>query len=731
MLNVPDIQTDHKVHESLKFDTMDDRFYGVERQYNKTFEWLFENETLDFPDWLRSGRKIFWITGKAGSGKSTLMKYAFSDPRTLRMLEENGGNGDRPFLAQFFFHGRGTTLQKSFKGLLQSVLYEILNHYPDLIPHILPNHVGKEWRLETLKASFLKLFTKQFNRSLKVCLFIDGLDEFEGDHDEIADFFLAGIEQSVHRIQLCVSSRPLPVFLHHFRTCPRIEMHEQTRYDIRCYVTERLDETVQMRILRQLHQFEVEDFISDLIDKGSGVFLWARLAVKSLIKGLNNGENIKELRSRLRQLPSELGDLFQTMLDSIDPSGGREAAEILQLVSIAENQSSLFLIYLALGYPASVLDRSDTEFELQQVEALRTTASLLLQSRCAGLVEVVKYDGSGTALCVQFLHQSVKDFVNQADTWASLKARSRPQFSPSRALLAAVVRCVQCELVSGYHIVYESSMVAHFGHYARFAEIETGQAQTCMLQELIRLCNIHYRKANGKSCDDIDEGIPADLNFIKEAPEWIDELFRNVAIKFIRPSLIFYAVWYDIPLTIRLTMEAYLESTDEVSEIMDKLLYFRTLGLFSYEYPDQGHEPLQTLRFLIQHGANPNADVLEIGKSTWRSFLHGLCCEFPPGPPGPSRGCNATELLRVIELFIHSGADIHAWIPCAGNCLGFWVRQPCIENPSQTKFPVSASAVVREFSSYMGRSEKAKLQQILDGMAQRGAEEIFAYEPVP
>jgi type II secretory ATPase GspE/PulE/Tfp pilus assembly ATPase PilB-like protein len=68
---------------------MDDRFYGVTMQYIKTFEWLFQNNALGFPEWLQSDRGIFWITGKAGSGKSTLMKYAFSDPRTLRILKES------------------------------------------------------------------------------------------------------------------------------------------------------------------------------------------------------------------------------------------------------------------------------------------------------------------------------------------------------------------------------------------------------------------------------------------------------------------------------------------------------------------------------------------------------------------------------------------------------------------------------------------------------------------
>ncbi|KAL0764930.1 hypothetical protein CaCOL14_012736 [Colletotrichum acutatum] len=41
-----------------------------------------------FIDWLRSGSKLFWCSGKPGSGKSTLMRYIISDPRTRSALEK-------------------------------------------------------------------------------------------------------------------------------------------------------------------------------------------------------------------------------------------------------------------------------------------------------------------------------------------------------------------------------------------------------------------------------------------------------------------------------------------------------------------------------------------------------------------------------------------------------------------------------------------------------------------
>jgi ABC-type lipoprotein export system ATPase subunit len=54
---------------------------AVAQAHKATFRWIFaDHEESDIPwhnfvDWLQQGEHINWITGKAASGKSTLMKY--------------------------------------------------------------------------------------------------------------------------------------------------------------------------------------------------------------------------------------------------------------------------------------------------------------------------------------------------------------------------------------------------------------------------------------------------------------------------------------------------------------------------------------------------------------------------------------------------------------------------------------------------------------------------------
>lgn len=57
-----------------------------------------------FVDWLKSDLPVYWITGKPGSGKSTLMKFLISDSRTLAALKE--WRKDAIIITHFFLETR-------------------------------------------------------------------------------------------------------------------------------------------------------------------------------------------------------------------------------------------------------------------------------------------------------------------------------------------------------------------------------------------------------------------------------------------------------------------------------------------------------------------------------------------------------------------------------------------------------------------------------------------------
>lgn len=74
---------EQRILDCLRFETMEDRHVSIQSAHEKTFSWIFK-EGLDaaasqphmsFVKWLESDHNLFWVSGKPGSGKSTLMKY--------------------------------------------------------------------------------------------------------------------------------------------------------------------------------------------------------------------------------------------------------------------------------------------------------------------------------------------------------------------------------------------------------------------------------------------------------------------------------------------------------------------------------------------------------------------------------------------------------------------------------------------------------------------------------
>lgn len=81
---------------------------------------------------------MFWISGKPGSGKSTFIKYLHTNPLTSKYLR-NWYRSANCVQATFFFHHRGTAIQKSLEGLYRGILSQVLEQAPQSLFVIQPN----------------------------------------------------------------------------------------------------------------------------------------------------------------------------------------------------------------------------------------------------------------------------------------------------------------------------------------------------------------------------------------------------------------------------------------------------------------------------------------------------------------------------------------------------------------------------------------------------------------
>lgn len=163
------------------------------------------------------------VNGKAGSGKLTLIKYLSENQKTTSA--HHAWSGESPLvMRKIFFSYNGKDLQKTQVGLLRSLIYQSLTNHRELIPLVLfeatavaSANLSSFWTLSRLKTALKKLL-EQNQVPLKICLLVDGLDEYAGDHSEISGLFryVAGFGH----VKLCVSSRPLLEFERTFQHFP-------------------------------------------------------------------------------------------------------------------------------------------------------------------------------------------------------------------------------------------------------------------------------------------------------------------------------------------------------------------------------------------------------------------------------------------------------------------------------------------------------------------------------
>jgi hypothetical protein len=132
------LATSQKILNSLYFKYIKVRQDNIKFAHARTFQWIYKDSYADskpattFLEWMRSRSGIYWISGKAGSGKSTLLKYLCHQERTFDALQSWAGSA-KLAIATYFFWSAGNTMQKSQRGLLQSLLHQILLQNPELI----------------------------------------------------------------------------------------------------------------------------------------------------------------------------------------------------------------------------------------------------------------------------------------------------------------------------------------------------------------------------------------------------------------------------------------------------------------------------------------------------------------------------------------------------------------------------------------------------------------------
>ncbi|TQV91091.1 NB-ARC and ankyrin domain-containing protein [Cordyceps javanica] len=333
-----------KLHKSLGYDSILALGSHIESEDQGTCHWLLE--TPEFRKWLDEyeyPKDFLWIKGKPGTGKSTLMKAAFENADGGR--EEREGNkwkkriheNTEHIIIPFFFYGRGTDSQKSMEALYRSLLVQLLEKHLPSVDKVFKSQCkevtyGEEpkWDEKSLKNVLEKalLSLEQYF----VSLFIDALDECVSLRvQDMVNYFNKINKKGRAKgiiIRFLLASRLYPSAT--CENCVEIDLISEAghREDMETWVKSGLRCLGSSRHARKIRE--------KLIQKSSGVFLWAVLVAREIEKK-NLAWDLNKVEAELQSLPAELKDLFERIVerDSIDQE---KLILCLQWVLVARQQ---------------------------------------------------------------------------------------------------------------------------------------------------------------------------------------------------------------------------------------------------------------------------------------------------------------------------------------------------------------------------------------------------------
>jgi len=430
---------EHHVHLSflrtLYFGEIPLRYNAIESAHKSTCEWIFNRPSnrmdgqkqLRFVDWLHSQDDVFWINGKPGSGKSTLLKFVSFHRDTQSHLEQWAA-GTPVLIGKFFFWNAGTPLQKSREGLLRSIIFSLLRQSPALLRATIiqtKSTMGDEFEDTTDLDYLFNLyeFIVEQAKPSKICLFVDGLDEFHEPGQPLEQLILClrALQASPH-VKMCVSSRPWPEFEDEFGRQWSLKVEDLTRDDIRRYVLDKFNEHAQFPKLVQMDP-SYSSFVDTIVKDAQGVFLWVYLVVREILQGLTFNDSLATLRSRLQSFPPDLENFFRHILGTIPQAYQKHTARYFKvtLESPRPLPIALYSFLEELEHNAEFAVNMEIDHGREDTEAVRSRVALArrrLDGRSRGLLECRDDD---YYVRVDFLHRTVRDFlVGSVETKASL-----------------------------------------------------------------------------------------------------------------------------------------------------------------------------------------------------------------------------------------------------------------------------------------------------------------------
>ena len=425
-----------------------------------------------FVNWLESGTNLFWISGKPGSGKSTLMDYIYHNiqPEKIgsNLLGAWAGVHSVVILTFWFFRPASTPLLKTLHGFWRSLCFQILDSDPNLTKTIRQNQDGtapstlrscllpggsnaESWTDSELRLWFWYMIE---HSNVRYFILIDGLDEIESNREVLLNTVLSMSVRS-DKLKVCCACRPENPFQSILKQHPHLRLQNFNQGDIEEDCKTRLKGT------------RAEKFTDEIARRAEGVFLWARLISEDLARAAKEGESEEDLGLRLKECPDEMTELFRYMLLRQDKLYAKRRKPYLQLIDFASRigqQATRLELLIATLPPTRRPKWSEAsgKFDVGFLSYLNEHLDGLgqrIESTCTGLVQCLasprhrrywaaqksnptfaRLDDAVEAPVV-FIHRSVQDFLREDEGGAAYYQSSKLTDDDAASLLMEGAAC--------------------------------------------------------------------------------------------------------------------------------------------------------------------------------------------------------------------------------------------------------------------------------------------------
>ena len=405
-------------------------------EYNRTpcLENTRRNVINDVMQWIaddsKEAKKVLWVHGLAGTGKSTLSN-------TIAGMMDNLHR-----LGAFFFFNRDIP-QRNFATLIRTLAYRLAmfdSRFGEAISRVVANHDNiAEMRLE---AQFENLLSSNALGSVKwfggpIVLIIDALDECgsEADRKILMPVLSKGFSNLPSFIRILVVSRQesdiqraLGSHLH-LRPYPLDIDSATNKDDILEYIRHRLQE-IRMNDGYLGDHWPGDDKISALAKGAGGLFVWASTACLYIESGYPS----RRLSELLEKQPAsdsfgpfaQLDGLYKTGLQSANLWNDRllrsDCCNILGAILCARVPLSCPVMDALLALPQDtpssksvsrlrcVLDVSET----QQIRILHPSFHDYLSERCRGepwSIDLERHNKELALRCIDLLDKELRENI--------------------------------------------------------------------------------------------------------------------------------------------------------------------------------------------------------------------------------------------------------------------------------------------------------------------------------